>query len=376
MQSPHRPPARVVVVSGSVGAGHDGVANELARRLRERGDDVFVVDQLVGFAAWARFLLGAGYLLLLRTAPVLYDATCWVVERSRLVQRIADTVCRTSERWLLEVARECDLIVATYPPACRALGHLRATGRLEVPVIGYLTDPGPNFLWVHPGLDRHFTAGEHTAAEVIERYGVDAEAVGPLVAPRFREMSHPSARASARRHVRGELGLAADDVVALLLLGSLGIGGVKRAAQALAAAGIRPIVLCARNERLRRRLNQLPGVLALGWRDDMATLIAASDVVVNNAGGLSLTESFVVGVPAVTYTAVAGHGKANARSLQRGGLAPWASSLEELVAQVTALAAIGRVPWPEHSETAVERLSDLLSTATANAPRKYTQERP
>lgn len=357
-----------MIVSGSVGAGHDGVAHELARRLREQGDGVTVVDQLKGFTPAARFLLGAGYLVLLRTAPALYDVTCWLVERSRTVQRIADAVCRTSEGWLREVTGDCDLVVATYPPACRALGHLRSTGGLAVPVVGYLTDPGPNFLWVHPGLDSHLTAAEHTAQEVRRRYGVPAESAGPLVAPRFRAMSRPQARAAARQQLRLELGIGAEDVVALLLLGSLGIGGVRRAALALAAAGIRPVVMCGRNDRLRRRLARLSGVVALGWREDVPELIAASDVVINNAGGLSLTESFVVGVPAVTYAAVAGHGKANARSLDAGGFAPWARTPEQLVHQVTVLAPQGRAPWPAEQETTVRRLSELL-IQHASAPR-------
>jgi UDP-N-acetylglucosamine:LPS N-acetylglucosamine transferase len=356
-----RQAARVVIVSGSVGAGHDGVAHELARRLRHRGFNVTVEDQLQGFSPLARFTLGAGYLLILRAAPRLYDLTCWLVERSGAVQRIADQVCRTSTKWLLDVTSEADLVLATYPPACRALGHLRSIGQLQIPVVAYLTDPAPNFLWVHPCVDLHLTAAEYTAEEVGERYGVAAVAAGPLVAPLFRMMSRPRARAVARRDVRTELGLAPDDLVALLLLGSLGIGGVRRAARVLSAAGIRPVVLCARNQRLRRRLARVPGAIALGWRDDVASLIAASDVVIHNAGGLSLTESLVIGVPALTYAPVAGHGKANARSLERGGMAPWVRSSKELATGVFAQASATRAAWPRGQETVVERLCTILS---------------
>jgi UDP-N-acetylglucosamine:LPS N-acetylglucosamine transferase len=349
-----------VVVSGSVGAGHDGVANELARRLRAEGHAVSVEDQLQGFSAVARLILGTGYLMVLRAAPLLYDLTCWLVERSRAVQRLADAVCSTSERWLLQVTADADLVVATYPPACRALGRLRSTGRLQAPVAAYLTDPAPNFLWVHPALDLHLTAAEHTAQEVRDRYGVAAVASGPLVSPGFRAVTDGAARALARRRVRLELGVGPDDVVALLLLGSLGIGGVHRTSRALASVGIRPVVLCARNTRLRRRLARLDGVIALGWREDTAALVAAADVVINNAGGLSLTESLVVGVPAVTYSPVAGHGKANARSLARGGIAPWARSPEELVRRAFDQATAGRPAWPREEETAVQRLCAMV----------------
>lgn len=352
-------PRRVVIVSGSVGAGHDGVAHELARRLRLLGHDVAVEDQLDGFTRWARFVLATGYLLLLRTAPVLYDLTCWLVERSKTVQRVADVVCCTSCPWLLDVTRGADVVVSVYPPASRALGRLRDRGELVTPVVAYLTDPGPNFLWVHPALDLHLTAAEHTAQEVRRRYDVPAEAAGPLVGPAFRAVPRPEARAA----VRHELGLASDDVVVLLLLGSLGIGRVDRAARALAEAGLRPVVLCARNTRLRKKVGKVPGVTALGWRDDVDRLMAAADVVVHNAGGLSLTESLVVGVPAVTFAAVPGHGKANARSLAHSGTAPWARSTDELVEQVQRLAREPRHPWPVQDETAVDRVLAYLPGA-------------
>ncbi|MDX6218101.1 MAG: processive 1,2-diacylglycerol beta-glucosyltransferase, partial [Frankiales bacterium] len=253
---------------------------------------------------------------------------------------------------------EADLIVAVYPPACRALGQLRASGQLQTPVWGYLTDPAPNFLWVHPALDEHLTVGEHTALEVTARYAVPAEAAGPLVGPQFRTVE----RTSAREEVRTSLGVAREDTLALLLLGSLGIGGVHRAARSLAKAGIHPVVLCARNAKLQRRLSKLPGVTALGWRTDVDRLICASDVVVHNAGGLCLTEALVVGVPAVTFAAIPGHGKANARSLDESGTAPWARNRTELVRQVARLGRERHVPWSVGRETAVRRICAELQT--------------
>ena len=58
-------PAYVVVVSGSVGAGHDGVARELADRPTGEGHRVEVVDLLEGFPWLAAVILGSAYLLTL-----------------------------------------------------------------------------------------------------------------------------------------------------------------------------------------------------------------------------------------------------------------------------------------------------------------------
>lgn len=351
--------ARIVIVSGSVGAGHDGVAHELADRLRERGHPVAVLDMLDGFPLLVRILLSSAYVLTIRLAPWVYESTCWLVERSRVFQRLADAICCSAAGWLAEATVGADLIVATYPPAGRALGRLKRTQALAAPVVTYLTDPAPNYLWVHPDVDLHLTASQATAVETEATYGIPVEAAGPLVARAFRVTD----RAGARSHLETALGVPPSTRVALVVLGSLGVGNVRSAVRALTAAGMLPIVLCGRNERLRRRLQRMPGALALGWRDDVPALLAGSDLVVHNAGGLSLTESLVAGVPAITFASLPGHGRANARTLERSGMAPWARSPEQLTEMALAVNATEVGRWPVGEETAAQRISELADAS-------------
>lgn len=348
---------RVVIVSGSVGAGHDGVARQLATRLRARGHTVEVLDLLEGFPRWAAMTLGSVYLLVLRHAPLLYESACWLVERSRIFQRLADVVCCSSLPWLRPRVADADLVVATYPPASRALGRLRDRGELTVPAVTYLTDPAPNYLWVHPSIDRHLTMSRATAEEAQRRYGVPMHPAGPLTDPVWRA-TH---RLDARRHLRTAIGVSKDTPVGVLLLGSLGMGDVRPAARALRAAGVHPVVLCGRNTALVSRLATEPGTTALGWRTDTAELVAGADVVVHNAGGLSLTESLVAGIPSLTFRPIPGHGRANARTLHDSGLVPWAHSAEDLTQLARAALGTSSLPWPLHEETAVDQICAMLS---------------
>jgi UDP-N-acetylglucosamine:LPS N-acetylglucosamine transferase len=59
--------------------------------------------------------------------------------------------------------------------------------------------------------------------------------------------------------------------------------------------------------------------------------MAAADVLIHNAGGLSLTEALTAGLPAVTYRPIPGHGLANSQILADAGLAPWPRDDAELV---------------------------------------------
>jgi UDP-N-acetylglucosamine:LPS N-acetylglucosamine transferase len=82
--------------------------------------------------------------------------------------------------------------------------------------------------------------------------------------------------------------------------------------------------------------------VALGWRSDVAALMAASDVLVHNAGGLSLTEALTAGLPAVTFRPIPAHGRANAELLARAGLVPWPQDDTELAAAIIAQCEAGR----------------------------------
>jgi UDP-N-acetylglucosamine:LPS N-acetylglucosamine transferase len=271
--------------------------------------------------------------------PVVFDQLFRRVERHGLIWRALDGICALGTGvvagWLGELRP--DVVVSTYPLASECLGELRAAGRCAAPVLTYLTDPAVHDTWVHPAVDRHVTVTAATAAHGAAAYGAAMTAGGPLVPARFARPSTPGARAA----LRVELGLP-DGPVALVVAGSLGIGDVLPAVRDTAAAGVRPLVLCGRNDGLRRRVAAVAGATALGWRTDVDRLMHLADVLVHNAGGLSFTEALVAGLPAVTYRAIAGHGRANAAVLDRSGLAPWAHDAAELAVLLHRQVAAGR----------------------------------
>lgn len=326
MVRPPRP--HVLVLSASIGQGHDGAARELVRRLDRRGVAADVLDWTDLLPAWGRRALRDLYAPTVHRTPALFDRLFTDLEHPRRpASLVTQRLITVAERPVLDAARGADAVVTTYPLAGRTVGGLRADGRLGVPALTYLTDPAAHRLWCHPGLDEHLTVTDATAADGA-RYGVALRSVGPLCAPRF---SRPMP-VTTRARVRGELGVPDDAPTALLVTGSLGMGDVEEAVDAL---GRHPrawaVVACGRNTRLRARLAGQERVVTLGWRDDVPELMAAADLLVHNAGGLSCTEALVAGLPAVTYRPIPGHGRANAAVLDAAGLAPWLHEPDDLV---------------------------------------------
>lgn len=320
----------VLVVSASMGAGHDGAARELHRRLRNGGHEARVVDFLKAMPGGVGTALRATYQAQLRLAPWSYEATYRLCSRVPSLSRPLDGVLaaatrRALGRWIRET--EPDVVVSTYPLSSLALGRARGRGELAVPLVTFVTDHAVHPLWTHPGVDLHLCVHPESAATAAAQSGGAAAAPGPLVSERF------TTDLPARSDARARLGLGEEERIVLMVAGSWGVGQMAKTFSDVAATGrYNPLAVCGRNGRLQSRLAAKGQGHVLGWTDDMPALMAAADVLVQNAGGLTCMEAFAAGLPVVSFRPIAGHGRENALHMERAGVAPLARDRAELAA--------------------------------------------
>jgi UDP-N-acetylglucosamine:LPS N-acetylglucosamine transferase len=320
---------RVLIVSATIGSGHQGVATELERRLVAEGAEVRVVDFLDALPARLGPAMAALYHAQLRHAPwtygALYRLRFCCDDAWRGINAAYTALARPAvDRWIDEVRP--DAVVSLYPLAGMVLGTLRARRYLRVPVATFITDFGVHPLWVHPGVDLHLAVHPRPAEEAARRSaGGDARTHGPVVRAQFRDA--PSARAAGR----AVLGVGGSARVVVVSGGSWGVGRLERTVDILARSGrYVPVVLCGRDEGLRRRMAAC-GARALGWTDEVAEILAAADALVDNAGGLTCLEALASGVPVVTYAPIDGHGRHNAYEMAMAGVTRWPRSPEGLL---------------------------------------------
>jgi UDP-N-acetylglucosamine:LPS N-acetylglucosamine transferase len=180
----------------------------------------------------------------------------------------------------------------------------------------------------------HLAPNDAAATAALRLGAPIAVATEPVVAPGFR----PAARGE-QAAAREKFGLPQGERLALVVSGSWGVGQVEETTRDVAASGAaHPVVVCGRNEALRDRMRGTGAALVFGWIDDMAALMRACDVVVQNAGGLTTLEALATRLPVLTYRCLPGHGRANARVLDEIGLVPWIADGPALARALTTAA--------------------------------------
>lgn len=325
-----------------MGAGHDGAARELARRLQTLGFTTTVRDFLETGPLGIGAALRKSYELQLRYLPASYEATYRMWFRiPRLCPPLARFVAMLTGRTLLKWIGEARpvAIVSTYPLATLSLGELRRTGRLACPVVNYITDFGVHPLWIHPAVDLNLAVHD-SAAELarLRSRGRSSVACEPAVSGAFGV-----SRKSLRVETRADLGLDNFETAVLVVAGSWGVGSVEDTVRAVAAhRRFVPVVACGNDRKLLARLRELIQdesirAIAVGWTDDMPALMTACDAVVENAGGLTAFEAMRSGLPVVTYNPIPGHGRENSTAMSLAGVARVAADQTELRSLLDAL---------------------------------------
>jgi len=326
---------RVLILTASVGEGHDLPARMLARQLEaERpGVEVVTADVLAAMGRLITAFSEDGSRLVFFRLQWLWDVTFWVFVRFAPTRRFGQWLLgavggRGLERLIRDV--HPDVVVSVYPQSTEVLGRLRRTGRLDVPAVAAVTDLAAMRYWAARGIDVHLVTHPESIEEVRQVAGGETQ-IRPVRGLTSIDLA-PRDPAEARR----SLGLPAKGKVVLVSGGGWGVGDVDGAVEtALAVDGVAQVVcLCGRNEELRARLAEEhagePRVRVEGFTERMGDWMAAADALVHSTGGLTVLEAHIRGCPTISYGWGRGHIRVNNAAFRRFGLAEVAATRKEL----------------------------------------------
>ena len=329
-------PTRVLILTASVGEGHDHPTSMLAAQLRaERPDVEVVIEDCLA-------VMGRPVALVSESAPrVIFFRLAWLWDLAFWLFARLGPVRRLSQRALTEVggpgllrlvaARAPDVVVSTYPQSTEVLGRLRRQGRLSVPLCAAVTDLAALDYWVSPGADVHLVTHPESLEEVHSIAGADARV---HVVQGFSDPAFLQPR--DQHQARAALALPREGNVVLVSGGGWGVGRLSGAIQtALRVPGVSMVVgLCGRNDDLRRDLGRQfvsdARVRLEGFTEAMPDWLAAADALVHSTAGLTVLEALIRGCPVISFGWGRGHIRPNNAAFRRLGLADVADSEEQL----------------------------------------------
>jgi UDP-N-acetylglucosamine:LPS N-acetylglucosamine transferase len=320
---------RVLVVYSRVGGGHLSAARALAQELESTGRaSTRLVDAYLECSRFPVTLFPAAYARVVRNHPRLWWLLYYGSDTRLDSRRILGPFLRPGLNRLVAEERP-DLVVSVLPVINGLLAE--ASASVSAPLEVVLTDwHSVHRLWVARGV-RHYTAPTDSARMDCIGYGASPAAIDVAGIPVRRGFATPGDRQSIRTERLPRLGLAPDRFTIVVMVGAEGspraLRNLARLAQMELDAQI--VVICGRNDDLRQHVARLAArvpVRALGFVDDVADLMCASDVLVTKAGGLTLAEAFCRGVPVVVHDVLAGQEAANLEYVLRRSAVEYAPS--------------------------------------------------
>ncbi|HYF50904.1 MAG TPA: glycosyltransferase [Planctomycetota bacterium] len=336
---------RVLIYSVSAGAGHIRAAEAVLSAFRRYHPTVEVehVDVMKLVPKAFKKAYADSYLKVVNSLPSIWG---WLYAKA---DKIPQTSAMVSVRKFVQklntneirehaAERDPDVILTThFLPAeiFSDLARKRRKNGSERPKLGVvITDHDVHQLWVHPNVDRYYTASEEIKFLLAERL-ISADlirATGIPCDPIFGEpLDEP-----ARQRLRKIIGLS-NAPSPTLLLNAHGCGVTGGAAAASLGGVVNSLlrkgpprtilIVCGRNATIKESLNNTiripPGsvVRMYDYVTNMHELMGIADVIVTKPGGLTSAECLARGLPMVLASPIPGQEERNAEMLLENGCA-------------------------------------------------------
>jgi len=323
---------RVLLLSASSGAGHVRAAQALEKAFAARGDCVVEhIDTIEYVSKLFQRVYDKAYISMVRRAPELmglvYERTDQPWQHAR--RRLAMDRLNTGPMIRLLKRVQPDLCLCTHFLAAEIVAWLIAKRKLRARNAIVVTDYDVHAMWLCRTVDRYYVATDE-AAEYLARIGVPRDKLRVTGIPVDPLFAKPLDRGEARH----ALGLDPDAAVILVSAGGYGVGPIDQLVNGLLALQ-KPwqiVAIAGKAEKARKRLEEISrragkspsGALRLvpvGFTTDMDKYMAAADLLVGKAGGLTTSEALARVLPMALIEPIPGQEERNADHLLEAGAA-------------------------------------------------------
>lgn len=299
---------KVLILSVSVGTGHMRTAEAIKKACGALAPEaeVVILDTFRYANPFLEKVVLGTYMEMLRMTPDLYG---YLYRKAEWGQPLSGRGKVEFNRFLsiLSAPRltsyinsfEPQIIICTHPFPLGIISYMKKQGKYNGLVIATITDFTIHSFWIFPYIDTYIIGSEALIPQC-EQHGIEKKQIKATGIPIDPDFNKPY----DKRSLRQELNLDPDLTTILLMGGGLGMGPLLSAVNALGNGNnrLQLIVVCGTNkvlyERLTRTVPTLSCAIQLyGFVGNIHQLMAASDIMVGKAGGLSCAEALALGLP-------------------------------------------------------------------------------
>ncbi|HEY0457045.1 MAG TPA: glycosyltransferase [Verrucomicrobiae bacterium] len=330
---------RVLIATVTAGAGHlqAAAALEEAWKTIRPNDTLQKLDVLNFTPRLYRKVYLEGYIKIVEHAPELWGHVFKKTDNPALVRKLGRsrrTLAKfTKGKFIRQLKKfKPHVVLCTHYMPLEIMGLLRSKAHIkpEPLTVSIITDFEAHALWMEPGVNLYCVAADETKARLVAR-GVPEENVSVTGIPIAGKFSRTIDSAAVRKRY----GLRDDLPILLVLGGGFGMGPVAGIMQQLnkLETPVQIIVVCGRNEELRRELavvERRHPTHVMGFVANMEEFLAVADLVLTKPGGLTTSEALALGKPIFVLNPIPGQEAANSDFLLEHGAALKVNALEDI----------------------------------------------
>ena len=227
-----------------------------------------------------------------------------------------------------------EIIVCTQAYPAWMMAEYKDKKDLHIPVVGVLTDYAPHLYWLHPKIDFYVVASLE-AEKALVKMGVEKTRISnfgiPIDIKFFDKID--------KRKIIKKIGLIESSPIILVMGGRNGLGPIKKLVKSFEKFSYyspQVIIVCGKNKELKKELREKSNFLhyplkIFGYVENINELMKISSLIITKAGGLTVSESLVCGLPMIIINPIPGQEVNNAEFLLKKDLALMAQDEEEAV---------------------------------------------
>lgn len=332
---------RILIFYAGYGEGHRQAAIALAQSFKKRSDliDVDVVDYVKmvhpAVNAFTRFCYEKTVKIAPKLYGLFYHQTGKLQPGSRLHTKVSQFGVQKLYDYLL--CTKPSAVINTFPLSAGAVSLLKEQNLVHPFSATVITDHDVHSQWVHRYTDRYYV-GSKRVKNLLQSYGVSRNRIEVTGIP-VREQFH---KRYDRRYYQQLLGFN-HRPTALVIGGWHTVFDTSLCQKLVNENGhVQFIFVCGRDCHSYQKLLPLQihfpdRVKVFSFVNNMPELMAASDLVLTKAGGLTTSEALAMGRPMLLYRPIPGQEEENVHYLVGEGVATLARDEHELLHIFSAL---------------------------------------